>query len=96
MLVGALAAGDAAALAGATEDRLHQDGRLSLVPHSRETLELLAPRSLAVWLSGSGPTIAAFVERAAVAGIDAELPPGRLLELEIDGTGVRVEEHATA
>lgn len=91
MLVGALAAGDTAALAGATQDRLHQDGRLDLVPHSRETLELLGARSIAAWLSGSGPTIAAFVERASIDGIDADLPAGRVLVLDVDTAGVRVE-----
>ncbi|MEM9034335.1 MAG: homoserine kinase [Actinomycetota bacterium] len=90
LLVGALTTGNATALAGATTDRLHQDGRLELVPNSRAALDVLATRSLAAWLSGSGPTVAAFVERHGVDDVGADLPEGRVLVLDVDRVGVRV------
>lgn len=90
-LVAALATGQVAALAGATDDRLHQTGRLARAPSSRRALEVLATRSQAAWLSGSGPTVAALVERGAVDGLDGDLPEGRLLVLDLDHRGVRID-----
>lgn len=90
LLVAALVAGDRAALRPATEDRLHQDARLALSPPSRSAFEALVGSSaLAVWLSGSGPTVAAMVDRGASAPVVASLPPegtGRVLA--IAGAGV--------
>ena len=66
LLVAALAAGDVDALRAATEDRLHQDRRLARVPDSRVAMEAaLGAGAWGAWLSGSGPSVAAFVDLAA-------------------------------
>lgn len=91
--VAAIANGDTAALRTACADRLHQSTRLAERPDSRAALEcFLGNRSvLAAWLSGSGPTVAAMVDGAAerVSSDWPGLPVGRLLELELDRSGVR-------
>lgn len=92
LLLAALTTGDLDALRGATDDRLHQQQRLAHVPASREALESLRPRTLAAWLSGSGPTVAALARRDEVEGLDDDLPEGRLLVLDIDTSGVRIED----
>lgn len=64
LLVGALQAGRLDLLGAATGDRLHQEGRLARIPGA--TVALQAAReagALACVLSGSGPTVLAFVER---------------------------------
>lgn len=93
MLVAALAAGEPAPLRTATEDRLHQDVRLAQVPASRAALEaFLDGGALAAWLSGSGPTVAAFVDPADTDRFAALLPAeGDLRVLAVDTTGVAVE-----
>ena len=64
LLVAALAAGDVDALRVATEDRLHQDRRLARVPDTRAAIDAtLDAGAFAAWLSGSGPSAAAFVDR---------------------------------
>ena len=77
LLVAVLAAGDAGALRAATEDRLHQDRRLARVP---TRVRRWTPRSRAAawgaWLSGSGPSVAAFAD-AATADTVARLPDHR-------------------
>lgn len=90
LLLAALTTGDLDALHAATDDRLHQQQRLAHVPSSRAALEMLQERTLAAWLSGSGPTVAALARRDAIEGVDADLPDGRLLVLDIDTVGVRV------
>jgi homoserine kinase len=63
LLVAALASGDLRSLPIATEDRLHQRQRLEASPSSQAMFDRLeASRPVAVWLSGSGPTVAALVE----------------------------------
>jgi homoserine kinase len=92
LLVAALASGDADALRTATEDRLHQDRRLARAPESRSAIEAaLGAGAYGAWLSGSGPSVAAFVEPARTATVAAALPPGgRIRELEIAEEGVTV------
>jgi homoserine kinase len=92
LLVAALAAGDDAALRIATEDRLHQDRRLARVGETRRAMEAaLEAGALAAWLSGSGPTAAAFSEPARAAAVAAALPPGGRAEvLGIAHQGVTV------
>jgi homoserine kinase len=89
MLIAALAAGDPAPLRVATEDRLHQDLRLAAVPESREAMcRLLDAGAWGAWLSGSGPTIAAFVDPRETERVAACLPAGgeaRVLEVEQRG-----------
>lgn len=92
LLVAALASGDRDALAEATRDRLHQDVRLARSPESAAALAVLQECGvLACWLSGSGPTVAAFVDPADAAAVLAALPPdgvGRLLALDVSGARI--------
>ncbi len=92
LLVAAMATGDIEALADAVDDRLHTAVRLALSPKSAEVLaHLRASGVVATWLSGSGPTVAAFVrtEDAAsvLGGLDAF--DGTALVLEVAHSGVR-------
>ena len=89
LLVAALAAGDVDALRVATEDRLHQDRRLARVPDTRAAIDAaLDAGAFAAWLSGSGPSAAAFVDRGDADAIAAALPhDGRALVLDIDDEG---------
>ena len=94
LLVAALAAGDVASLAVATQDRLHQDRRLAKALPSRDALAaLLGSGAWGAWLSGSGPTVAALcaLEHAPVL-VNACPPGGRNLVLRIDHTGATVHE----
>jgi homoserine kinase len=93
LLVAALASGDTDALRVATEDRLHQDARLSRVPETRTALSAaLRAGAWAAWLSGSGPSAAALVERGRADAIAGALPrSGRVMVVEIDETGAVTE-----
>ena len=90
--VAACAAGDAAVLRMATDDRLHQPVRLAAVPESAAALdEGLALGAWAAWLSGSGPTVAMMCESARADEIAAGLPgTGRAKVLRIDHEGATV------
>ena len=92
LLMGALAAGDVAVLRRATQDRLHQDRRLSAAPSSKAALDAaLATDAWCAWLSGSGPTVAVLCDRAQSSAVAARLPAdGRVHELSIDSHGARV------
>ncbi|MDA3004744.1 MAG: hypothetical protein O3A62_06695 [Actinomycetota bacterium] len=75
LLVAALAAGDIAALSVATRDRLHQDLRFVKSPNSKLVLQAAVDAGAwCAWLSGSGPTIAAMVDRRDAQRIDSALP----------------------
>lgn len=89
LLVAALAAGDVASLATATEDRLHQQARLAMSPVSAVALDALRSAGvLAAWLSGSGPTVAAFVWPDDAERVVAALPAdGTARILRIDTIG---------
>lgn len=90
MFVAACANGDVAALRAATEDRLHQQVRLELVPESAAALAAaLEGGAWAAWLSGSGPTIAALCDPGRAEQIAAALPEtGHVKQLRIDHEGV--------
>jgi homoserine kinase len=66
LLVAALATGRLDVLREATMDRLHQAQRLELRADSRQAMETLLGHTavLAAWLSGSGPTVVALIDRA--------------------------------
>lgn len=93
-MVIALSVGDLDLLSVSMADRLHQDQRLGDTPMCREVMdrfvELGAKTS---WLSGSGPTVAAFVEvkRAnEIASIlNREFSEGHTKVLDIDRQGTR-------
>ena len=94
LLVAALAAGEVGALRTATEDRLHQDRRLTRARDTHLAIEAaLAAGAYAAWLSGSGPSAAAFVDPARAGEVAAALPPdGRAAVLAIDDDGVTVTQ----
>jgi homoserine kinase len=89
LLVAALAAGATDAMRVATEDRLHQDRRLARARDTRIAIDaMLDAGAFAAWLSGSGPSAAAFVDRADAESIAAALPrAGRTLVVDIDDEG---------
>jgi homoserine kinase len=92
LLMAALASGDVDALRTATEDRLHQDRRLSRARETRVAIEAaLHAGAFAAWLSGSGPTAAAFVDPARAKEVARAMPPGgRVLVVDIAEEGARV------
>ena len=64
LLVAALAAGAVDAMRVATEDRLHQNRRLARVRDTHAAIDaMLDAGAFGAWLSGSGPSAAAFVDR---------------------------------
>lgn len=91
LLLAALGAGDVAALAEATADRLHQDARLAKAAPSRAAFESMRDAgAIAAWLSGSGPTVACFVQPDDAERVAAALPSdGRSRVLGIDLIGAR-------
>jgi homoserine kinase len=92
LLVGALASGDLDALRTATEDRLHQDRRLSRAPDSRGAIEAaVGAGAWCAWLSGSGPSVAALADPHRADAIAAALPgTGRARVLDLDNEGATV------
>jgi homoserine kinase len=92
LLVAALAAGDVAALARATEDRLHQDVRFATVPQSRAALAAgLEAGAWCGWLSGSGPSIALLSADADADAVAGALPAdgvAKRLAIDLDGATV--------
>jgi homoserine kinase len=94
LLIAALAAGDIAALRTACQDRLHQSVRLAAAQPSLAALDAAFDLGAwAAWLSGSGPTIAAFCDPADAERISAGLPAdGRARVLRIDHAGASIHE----
>lgn len=93
-LVGALVSGRIAELAGSTEDRLHQSARMADSHAGIDILRVFDDHGAECsWLSGSGPSIAAFViaDRCDefVTRVSAAVAGGRVLALGIDRLGVR-------
>ena len=87
-------------LAALMDDRLHQPYRARLVPGLREALSAAVNAGAAgASLSGSGPTVFAFVEadRAAKVGLAMKRAfatkrvASRWLPLQVDRQGVRIE-----
>ncbi len=94
LLVAALASGDVRALRDATEDRLHQQARLSSAAPSQEALACgLGAGAWCGWLSGSGPTIALLCATDTVDSVIAALPgDGSARHMRIDHAGAVVED----
>jgi homoserine kinase len=93
-LVIALTTGDRDLLRNSMSDRLHQDQRLVETPQCRAVFNrMLEMGAISSWLSGSGPTVAAFVERNDAAKIaellSQEFPDGHAKVLSIDRLGLR-------
>jgi len=93
LLVAALAAGDVDALRTATEDRLHQDLRLSSVEPSKVAMAAaLDGGAWCSWLSGSGPTVAAMCPFDEADDLAAHMPSdGHTKVLRIDHGGAVIE-----
>ncbi len=92
LLIAALATGEIDALRDAAQDRLHQDYRLNASPASRLAIAAaLEAGAWSAWLSGSGPTVAAFCAPDQAGHIIANLPQGgRAQQLRIDAEGARL------
>jgi len=92
LLVAALATGDVAALHDATQDRLHQDVRLAMVPDTKRAMRAaMDSGAWAAWLSGSGPTMACMVDPLRVDQVVSALPRnGQVHRLQIDASGPSV------
>jgi len=93
-LVGALVSGRIDELAGSTDDRMHQSTRLAASPAGIDVMSAFDDSGAECsWLSGSGPTIAAFVraERCddVVRRVSNVVEGGRVLALDIDRLGAR-------
>jgi homoserine kinase len=89
-------------LLAATEDRLHQGYRRSVMPDSLALVDALRAQGVAAVVSGAGPTVLALARRTgagpatdADAAIDAafggRMGGWRVLPLEVDRTGASVE-----
>jgi len=92
-LVIALSTGDFDLLPSAASDQLHQKVRLSDTPMCAEVMAALVNAgALSSWLSGSGPTVAAFIRRTDAAEvtrlIGRDFPLGRTQILDIDMRGI--------
>ena len=89
----ALTTGDIELLRTSMTDRLHQDQRLEQTPKCREVMNrMIELRAISSWLSGSGPTVAAVVERDAAENIaellSQEFLDGHAKVLSIDRLGL--------
>ena len=94
LLVAACAAGDVEVLRIATQDRLHQPQRFAQSEGSRAAYEAaLANGAWACWLSGSGPTVAAWCAADDAERIASALASdGHTKILRIDTTGAHVAQ----
>lgn len=92
LLVTALTTGDHRALRQATHDLVHQPSRFEALPESAVALEsFFELGAWGAWLSGSGPSVAAFVDPTDAEPIAAQLPKtGHAKVLGIDATGATV------
>ena len=100
LLARALRTGHTSHLADLMDDRLHQPYRAKLVPGLREALAAAVKAGAAgAALSGSGPSVFAFVESGKAARVGAAMKraflkkriASRWLPLDIDHQGVRIE-----
>lgn len=84
---------DPSLLVGASDDRMHQEHRLPLVPGAADALEAgVAAGAWAGWLSGSGPTVGFLCAANRADVVAASLPShGHTKLLSIDARGARVE-----
>ena len=92
VLVAAIAAGDFDAMRAACRDDLHQPTRLADAPESAKAItSALEHGAAAAWLSGSGPSVAAFVERDITQAVSMSFPEsGHSKILEVAPYGISV------
>jgi len=102
-LISGLASGNWRDVQAGCSDRIHQRYRLPLIPGLSSALETLAATDglHGAWLSGAGPTLAAFlpdrsrdeeIAEAAANQLAAAGTPCQVHIVEIDETGFQVEE----
>ena len=100
LFVAAFITGNFSSLRFAMEDRLHQPYRESLIPGMRKVFEsAMRAGAQSVSISGSGPTIIAFVNsrdaeigQAMAKAWESEGIESRILPLELDTQGCRIVE----
>lgn len=92
LLVGALATGALELLLAATDDVLHQPHRFELMPATGTVVRALRSDGIAAFLSGAGPSVAAFVQaglsEAAADFARSVVPPGwdvRVVQIDREG-----------
>jgi homoserine kinase len=95
LLGAALAVGEMGALYDATADMLHQPARFAAMPDSARIVETWRAQHLPAFLSGGGPSVAAFIEAAEAADIVAraeqDVPDGwRVLAVDLRPEGARL------
>lgn len=85
---------DPSMLLPATEDRLHQQYRASVMPDTAALVAELRAASIAAVVSGAGPSVLALLEQPTGAAFDVDRwtrPGFDPVELPIDGSGLQVE-----
>ena len=92
VLIAAIASGDLKAMRANCVDDLHQPTRLASTPESAKAINAaLDNGACAAWLSGSGPTVAAFVEGDTAESIKHLLPEsGHTKILKVASHGISV------
>ena len=92
MLVAAIANGDLDAMRIACQDDLHQPTRLNDAPDSAQAITFaLEHGACAAWLSGSGPTVAAFVPSELAETVSLAFPnSGHSKILEVAPYGISI------
>lgn len=92
LLVAAIANGDLEAMRSACQDNLHQPTRLADIPESAQAISSAWEHgACAAWLSGSGPTVAAFVEVDQAEALSTALPDsGHCKIMEVAPYGISV------
>ena len=93
-LVIALNTGDLELLRTSMTDRLHLEQRLDETPMCREVMyRMIELGAISSWLSGSGPTVAAFFKQSGgekiAESLSQEFPDGHAKVLSIDPLGLR-------
>jgi homoserine kinase len=91
LLGAALARGDARLFSAGAEDRLHEPYRASHAPHLAEIRASLPDGALGATLSGSGPTVIVWAEKARAGDVAVALtdryPEHQIMHLAIATTG---------
>ena len=92
VLAAAIASSDLAAIRECCVDDLHQPTRLAAQPDSAAAIQTaLDSGAWGAWLSGSGPTVAAFVEKDTTDAVIASLPSsGHSKLLKVAQCGITV------
>lgn len=101
-VIGGMASGNRSDLAGCARDKRHQPYRFAVQPRSRQAFEVLQkhPHVLGAFLSGSGATVAGWIDQKTdpQADLTRELTrlemPAPVYTVTVDHDGIRVLEPA--